>query len=47
MIPTNRLKRTGIATLHQRSANTGLMIRILSDGGLLDGMPEFGRMLRQ
>ena len=47
MNPTSRLKRIGITKLRQRSVSIELMPRILSGGGLLSGMIEFGRMLPQ
>jgi hypothetical protein len=45
MNPTNRLKCTRKAKLRPQSASIGLQPRILSGGGLLGGMIEFGRML--
>lgn len=45
MNPTSKLKRIGITILRPQSASIGLQPRILSGGGLLGGMIEFGRML--
>lgn len=47
MNPTSRLKRIGIAKLHQQSASIRLKLQILSGGDQLSGMIKYGRRLQQ
>jgi hypothetical protein len=47
MNPTSRYLHIGITIQHLQSASIGLKLRILSDGGLLSGMIEYGRNLQQ